>query len=67
MIVVAGPVVLMGESFASGLLQIYNDEDRQWFGVCADSFDQIDGNIACHQMGLGDLDSSNYSLKSLIM
>lgn len=56
----AGPVALFGDEFASGSLQIYDDQRGVWGSVCSAGFDLIDANIACHQMGFGDAYSGMY-------
>ena len=51
-------MALFGDDFASGSLQIYDDQRGQWGTVCSVNFDTADANVACHQMGFGDVYTS---------
>ncbi len=37
---------------ASGLLQIFDDQAKQWKGICDDLWDDYDAAVACGQLGL---------------
>lgn len=37
---------------SSGLLQIFDDQTKQWKGICDDLWDDYDATVACGQLGL---------------
>jgi len=40
-----------GENDMEGLLQVYHN--GEWGTVCDDSFNKVDGDVVCHQLGMG--------------